>query len=207
MLQGTEFAGRLCAKIASGGPDSATFPVLFPASREFRRGDRFDPEYPPPRILSNREISRRRPRSPQLAGFCGCVSVSADTVSGLKAILGRLSLGRGIPFPRCRSIWPAQPDHGAGACLTAGTTGCSEQRSNASTGSQAGGADCFIGCELSLPEHHLLPKVVTRSEGRGHKFESCRARQDLNGLRLRPVGTKPSSKRIASTDRPVRMLT
>ena len=92
----------------------------------------------PPRILSNREISRRRPRSPQLAGFCGCVSVSADTVSGLKAILGRLSLGRGIPFPRCRSIWPAQPDHGAGACLTAGTTGCSEQRSNASTGSQAG---------------------------------------------------------------------
>jgi hypothetical protein len=161
----------------------------------------------PPRILSNREISRRRPRSPQLAGFCGCVSVSADTVSGLKAILGRLSLGRGIPFPRCRSIWPAQPDHGAGACLTAGTTGCSEQRSNASTGSQAGGADCFIGYELSLPEHHLLPKVVTRSEGRGHKFESCRARQDLNGLRLRPVGTKPSSKRIASTDRPVRMLT
>ena len=51
---------------------------------------------------------------------------------------GRLSLGRGISFPRCRSIWPAQPDHGAGACLTAGTTGCSEQRSNASTGSQAG---------------------------------------------------------------------
>jgi hypothetical protein len=60
----------------------------------------------PPRILSNREISRRRPRSPQLAGFCGCVSVSADTVSGLKAILGVLSLGGGIPFPRCRSICP-----------------------------------------------------------------------------------------------------
>ncbi len=33
-----------------------------------------------------RKISRRRPRSPQLAGFCGCVSVSADTVSGLNAI-------------------------------------------------------------------------------------------------------------------------
>ena len=28
----------------------------------------------------------------------------AETVSGLKAILGVLSLGRGIPFPRCRSI-------------------------------------------------------------------------------------------------------
>ena len=39
-----------------------------------------------------------------MAGFCGCVSVSAETVSGLKAILGGLSLGRGIPFPRCRSI-------------------------------------------------------------------------------------------------------
>ena len=58
----------------------------------------------PPRTLSNREISRRRPRSPQLAGSCGCVSVSAETVSGLKAILGGLSLGRGIPFPRCRLI-------------------------------------------------------------------------------------------------------
>jgi hypothetical protein len=39
-----------------------------------------------------------------MAGSCGCVSVSAETVSGLKAILGGLSLGRGIPFPRCRSI-------------------------------------------------------------------------------------------------------
>src|SRR3954452_20173820 len=58
----------------------------------------------PPRTRPNREISRRRPRSPQLAGICGCVSVSAETVSGLKAILGGLSLGRGIPFPRCRSI-------------------------------------------------------------------------------------------------------
>src|SRR3981189_2620604 len=60
--------------------------------------------HPPPRTLSNREISRRRPRSPQLARSCGCVSVSAETFSGLKAILGGLSLGRGIPFPRCRSI-------------------------------------------------------------------------------------------------------
>ena len=58
----------------------------------------------PPRILPNREISRRLPRSPQLAGFCGCVLVSAETVSGLNAILGVLSLGRGISFPRCRSI-------------------------------------------------------------------------------------------------------
>ena len=39
-----------------------------------------------------------------MAGSCGCVSVSAETVSGLKAILGGLSLGRGIPFPRCRLI-------------------------------------------------------------------------------------------------------
>ena len=39
-----------------------------------------------------------------MAGSCGWVSVSAETVSGLKAILGGLSLGRGIPFPRCRLI-------------------------------------------------------------------------------------------------------
>ena len=45
--------------------------------------------------------------------------------SGLNATLRGLSLGRGIPFPRCGSIWPAQPDHGAGACLTAaGICGC-----------------------------------------------------------------------------------
>src|SRR4030081_2400889 len=44
----------------------------------------------PPRTLPNREISRRRPRSPQLAGSCGCVSVSAETVSGLNVILGGL---------------------------------------------------------------------------------------------------------------------
>jgi hypothetical protein len=58
----------------------------------------------PPRSPSNLQISRRRPKSPQLAGSCGWVSVSAETVSGLKAILGGLSLGRGIPFPRCRLI-------------------------------------------------------------------------------------------------------
>ena len=53
----------------------------------------------PPRSRLNQKISRRRPRSPQFAGFCGCVSVSAETVSGLNAILGVLSLGRGIRFP------------------------------------------------------------------------------------------------------------
>jgi hypothetical protein len=40
---------------------------------------------------------------PAIGGFCGCVSVSAETVSGLNAIFGVLSLGRGISFPRCRS--------------------------------------------------------------------------------------------------------
>ena len=50
-------------------------------------------------VWLDRDISRRRPRSPQLAGCCGCVSVSAETVSGLKAILGGLSLGQGILFP------------------------------------------------------------------------------------------------------------
>jgi hypothetical protein len=58
----------------------------------------------PPRSLSNLQISRRRPRRSQLAGSCGCLSVSAETFSGVKAILGGLALGRGIPFPRCRSI-------------------------------------------------------------------------------------------------------
>src|SRR6478735_2138654 len=58
----------------------------------------------PPRSPSNLQISRRRPKSPQLARSCDWVSVSAETVSGLKAILGGLSLGRGIPFPRCRLI-------------------------------------------------------------------------------------------------------
>ena len=58
----------------------------------------------PPRSLPNREISQRLPTSPQLAGFSGCVWVSAETVSGLNAILGVVSLGRGISFPRCGSI-------------------------------------------------------------------------------------------------------
>jgi len=43
-------------------------------------------------------------KKPAIGGLCGCVSVSANTVFGLNAILGRLSPGRGIPFPRCRSI-------------------------------------------------------------------------------------------------------
>jgi hypothetical protein len=37
--------------------------------------------------------------SPPLARCCGCVSVSAETVSGLKAILGGLSLGQGNLLP------------------------------------------------------------------------------------------------------------
>ena len=40
-----------------------------------------------------------------MAGSCGWVSVSAETVSGLKAILGGLSLGRGIPFPDADRFW------------------------------------------------------------------------------------------------------
>ena len=79
---------------------------LFETSRQLSREKRSGWEFRilpgPPRILPNREISRRRPRSPQLAGIRGCVSVSADTVSGLNAILRGLSLCRGIPFPRCR---------------------------------------------------------------------------------------------------------
>jgi hypothetical protein len=42
-------------------------------------------------------------KEPAIGGSCGCVSVSAETIPGLKAILGGLSLGGGIPFPRCRS--------------------------------------------------------------------------------------------------------
>ena len=41
----------------------------------------------PPRILSNPEIFRR------LADFDGCVSVSAETTFGLKAILGQFVSG------------------------------------------------------------------------------------------------------------------
>ena len=43
-------------------------------------------------------------KKPAIGGLWAGVSVSAEIVSGLKAILGGLSLGRGIPFPRCRSI-------------------------------------------------------------------------------------------------------
>jgi hypothetical protein len=57
----------------------------------------------PPRILSNGDISRRLPNSPPLVGICVGGSFSAETLSGLKANLPGLSLGREIPFPRCRS--------------------------------------------------------------------------------------------------------
>ena len=53
----------------------------------------------PPRTLSNREISPRLPKGPQLAGSDVGVSVSVETFSGLEAILGELSLALGIPFP------------------------------------------------------------------------------------------------------------
>ena len=43
-------------------------------------------------------------------GSYGCVSVSVETISGLKVILGGLSLGRGIPFPRCRLIQLSSPE-------------------------------------------------------------------------------------------------
>ena len=59
----------------------------------------------PPRSLSNLQIAGDGHRSPQLAGFCGCVSVWTETVSDLNLVLDGLSLGRGIPFPRCRSIF------------------------------------------------------------------------------------------------------
>jgi hypothetical protein len=44
--------------------------------------------------------------NPQLAGFSGCVSVFAETVSGLNAILGILSLGpRNIVSPMQIRRW------------------------------------------------------------------------------------------------------
>ena len=55
--------------------------------------------HPPPRTLSNREVSLRLPKGPQLAGSDVGVSVSVETFSGLEAILGELSLALGIPFP------------------------------------------------------------------------------------------------------------
>src|SRR5262245_34567569 len=53
----------------------------------------------PPRTLSNREISPRLPKGPQLAGSEVGVSVSVETFSGREAFLGELSLALGIPFP------------------------------------------------------------------------------------------------------------
>jgi hypothetical protein len=40
----------------------------------------------------------------QLAGSCGCAFGVRGARSGLKAILGGLSLGRGISFPQCSLI-------------------------------------------------------------------------------------------------------
>jgi hypothetical protein len=57
-----------------------------------------------------------------MAGSCGWVSVSAETVSGLKAILGGLSLGRGIPFPRCRSILDEEDPANGGNDARAGSS-------------------------------------------------------------------------------------
>ena len=41
-MQVIEFARRLDAKIAAERPEFAKFPVNFPVSREFERGDRFE---------------------------------------------------------------------------------------------------------------------------------------------------------------------
>src|SRR5262249_16065902 len=53
----------------------------------------------PPRTRSNREISSRLPKGPQLAGSDVGVSVSVETFSRLEAIFGELCLALGIPFP------------------------------------------------------------------------------------------------------------
>jgi len=53
----------------------------------------------PPRSLSNRKISLRLAKGPQLAGFDVGGSVSAETFSRPEPILGHLSLRGGIPFP------------------------------------------------------------------------------------------------------------
>ena len=47
---------------------------------------------PPPRTLSNRDISPRLSKSPQLAGSDVGIAVSAETNSGLDGILAELSL-------------------------------------------------------------------------------------------------------------------
>jgi hypothetical protein len=53
----------------------------------------------PPRSLSNRKISLRLAKGPQLAGFDVGGPVSAETFSRPEPILGHLSLRGGIPFP------------------------------------------------------------------------------------------------------------
>ena len=53
----------------------------------------------PPRSLSNRKISLRLAKGPQLAGFDVGGSISSETFSRPEPILGHLSLRGGIPFP------------------------------------------------------------------------------------------------------------
>src|SRR5262249_50108408 len=56
----------------------------------------------PPGSLSNRKISVRLTKGPQLAGSDVAVSASAETCSGVRAIMRELSLGRGNPVSRKR---------------------------------------------------------------------------------------------------------
>ena len=53
----------------------------------------------PTTSFSNRKISLRLAKGPQLAGFDVGGSVSAETFSRPEPILGHLSLRGGIPFP------------------------------------------------------------------------------------------------------------
>ena len=67
-------------------------------------GTQFEVLSGPPRTRPNREISRRRLRSRNWRTVAAAFGSPRTPFSGLKAILGGLSLARGIPFPRCRSI-------------------------------------------------------------------------------------------------------
>ena len=79
------------------------------------RGSEFLPA--PPRILSNREISGRRPRSPQLAGFCGCAAPEAAVMVDIlfwvfcaAAACGDVVVFREVQSPA--SVRPAALDWG-----------------------------------------------------------------------------------------------
>jgi hypothetical protein len=63
-MQVIEFARRLDAKIAAERPEFAKFPVNFPVSREFERGDRFEWD-----CVRHHGVRRERriPSSPTLA--------------------------------------------------------------------------------------------------------------------------------------------